>query len=120
MKDKTLILGATDNPSRYAYAAAERLKGQGVPFVPVGVRKGEVFGQPIVNDREPKPDIHTVTVYVGPARQAEWEEYLLATRPKRVIFNPGAENPALAKKLEAEGIETVFACTLVMLATDQY
>ena len=114
----TVVMGATTNPSRYAYLAANRLKENDVPFIPIGIKKGEVAGKPILDLRE-KPeleDVHTVTMYIGPDNQAEWIDYILSLKPKRIIFNPGAENPELAQKAEDEGIEVVEGCTLVMLS----
>ena len=122
MSKKTAILGATTNPSRYAYFAAERLSKNGHFIVPVGIKKGEVFGSKILNLKE-KPkikEIHTVTMYIGPKNQEEWEEYILSLNPKRIIFNPGSETPSFASKAENQGIEVLNACTLVMLASDQY
>jgi predicted CoA-binding protein len=125
MHKKTLILGATPNPSRYAYIAAGMLSQYGHPFVPVGIKKGEVFGQKILSGQEAAQqlqsgDIHTVTLYLTPQRQEEWYDFLLELKPKRIIFNPGTENPTLAERAQAQGIETVEACTLVMLRTGQY
>lgn len=119
---KTVIIGATPNPSRYAFLAAERLHKHAIDFVPVGIRSGEVFGQSILDLRN-KPavsDVHTVTLYLNPTNQLPWEDYILSLSPQRVIFNPGTENPAFASRLEEEGIETVEGCTLVMLSTGQF
>lgn len=118
----TLIVGATTNPSRYAYFAANRLKDYGVPFIPIGIKSGEVFGEKIL-DLRAKPDmqnIHTITLYIGPAHQEEWIDYLISLRPKRIIFNPGTENPVFFQKARTAGIQVLQACTLVMLSTNQY
>ncbi len=121
MPKKTVILGASTDPMRYSYLAAERLIQYGHPIVPVGIRKGEVFGNPIQNGREKiEPDVDTITLYVSPQNQPYWYEYILDTAPRRVIFNPGTENPSFQAFLEEKGIETIQACTLVMLATGQY
>ncbi len=117
---KTLILGATPNPQRYAYLAAARLTENDHEIVPVGIKKGEVFGQAIHNDRPLLDDIDTLTLYIGPQHQAEWYDYILKLAPKRLIFNPGTENPELRKLAQEAGIETLEACTLVMLSTRQY
>jgi len=117
---KTLILGATSNPSRYAYLAAERLTKTGHPIVPVGIKKGNVFGQEIITTKQVQPGINTITLYVGPRHQPEWYEYIIATKPERVIFNPGTENEELATLLKSHGIEPIFACTLVMLSVGNY
>ena len=122
MSKKTVILGATTNPARYAYFAAERLTKSQHEIVPIGIKKGEVFGKDILDLRE-KPvvkDVDTITMYVGPQNQKEWEEYILSLNPKRIIFNPGSENSDLAKKARDKGTEVLEACTLVMLGSDQY
>ncbi|WP_225587063.1 CoA-binding protein [Algoriphagus sp. Y33] len=123
MSDKlTLVVGATTNPTRYAYFAAGRLSAAGVPFIPIGVKTGELFGEEII-DLRTKPDlenIHTITLYIGPGNQVEWIDYLIGLAPKRIIFNPGTENPVFFQKAKAKGIEVLQACTLVMLSTDQY
>ncbi len=119
---KTVILGASTNPSRYANVAASMFHNQKLPFVPVGIKKGEVFGQQIL-DLNQKPDIEdvdTVTLYLGPANQKEWYSYILSLNPKRIIFNPGTENPELMKLARDKQIEVVPACTLVMLSTGQF
>ncbi|CAN5313932.1 CoA-binding protein [soil metagenome] len=122
MKKKTVIIGATPNTSRYAYAAAGRLTQYNHDFVPVGIKTGEVFGKQILNLRL-KPeisDVDTVTLYIGPQHQPEWYDYILSLKPKRVIFNPGTENDEFVKKFEDTGAEVLEACTLVMLGTGQY
>jgi predicted CoA-binding protein len=120
MKKKTLILGATTNPERYAYLAAQRLTQHGHPIVNVGIKSGEVAGQPIEQPGQIHSDIDTITLYIGPQNQPAYYDYILNTRPQRIIFNPGTENPELELLAEEKGIETVEACTLVMLSTGQY
>lgn len=119
---KTLVVGATTDPSRYAYLAAKMLSEKGIDFIPIGIKKGEVFGQEIV-DLRTKPelkDIHTITLYIGPAHQQEWIDYLIALAPKRIVFNPGTENPDFFDKAAAAGIDALHGCTLVMLTTGQF
>lgn len=117
---KTLILGASPNPARYAFAAAQMLHQRGYEFVPVGIKQGEVLGHPIRRDKEPIPGIHTITLYIGPQHQPEWQDYILETAPQRLIFNPGTENPQLRQRAESQGIQPIQACTLVMLSTGQF
>ena len=117
---KTLILGASPNSARYSYLVANKLVRKGYPIVNVGRKTGEVAGVQIEPAEVIHPDIDTITMYVGPQNQALYYDYILKTKPKRVIFNPGAENEELSKKLLDAGIEHVEACTLVMLNTDQY
>lgn len=118
----TLIVGATTNPSRYAFFAASRLVQHGIDFIPIGIKTGEVMGKKIM-DLKTKPaleGIHTITLYIGPAHQGEWIDYLISLHPKRIIFNPGTENPDFYAKAKATEIEIVSGCTLVMLSTGQY
>ena len=120
MQKKTLILGASPNPSRYANLAAHRLTVAGHPIVNVGIRKGEVAGVPIERAAEIYEDVDTITLYIGPQLQPLYYDYILQTKPKRIIFNPGTENEELKQLAVANGIEAVEACTLVMLGTRQY
>ncbi|BDD09940.1 CoA-binding protein [Fulvitalea axinellae] len=121
-KDKTLVIGASTNPERYSFKAANMLAEYGCPFVLSGLREGTVAGSPIhdIRKREMFEGIDTVTLYVGPKNQAELEEYIISLKPRRVIFNPGTESPDFQKKLETSGIEVQEACTLVLLRTGQY
>jgi len=122
MSKKTVIVGATPNTARYAYMAAGRLLSAGHEIVPLGIRRGSLFGKEILDIREKPPinGVDTITLYIGPQRQAEWYDYLLSLKPKRIIFNPGTENEELIRRAESEGVEAVEGCTLVMLRSDQY
>ncbi len=120
MKKKTVILGATPNPERYAYKAAQMLIKHGHDIVPVGLKKGEVLGHTILNGQPEVEAVDTVTLYVAPENQPSLYNYVTALNPKRVIFNPGTENDEFMNLLEAKGIEPVEACTLVLLSTNQY
>lgn len=117
---KTLILGATDNPSRYANLAANRLVAHGHPIVNIGIKSGTAAGVPIEQAGEILNDIDTITLYVGPQTQLQYYDYIIQSKPKRIIFNPGTENPELEELAIESGIETIEACTLVMLSTGQY
>ncbi|RUA30866.1 MAG: CoA-binding protein [Bacteroidetes bacterium] len=122
MSKKTVIIGATTNPSRYAYFAAERLTNAGHEIVPIGIKKGEVFGEEILDIRKSPQveDVETITLYLGARHQPEYYDYILNLNPKRIIFNPGTENPELVKLANTKGIETENACTLVMLGSGVY
>jgi|SRR5690606_12722576 len=117
---KTLIVGASTNPARYAYLVANKLVRKGYPIVNVGRKEGKVAGVDIEKMDVVHADIDTITLYVGPQNQAIYYDYILQTKPKRVIFNPGTENEELKQMLDDAGVETVEACTLVMLNTEQY
>ncbi|MBL7803524.1 MAG: CoA-binding protein [Saprospiraceae bacterium] len=117
---KTVVLGATPNPSRYANMAVHRLLQYGHDTVPVGMREGEIAGLRILNGQPALDDVDTITLYLNAERQEAYFDYILSLHPKRIIFNPGAENPRLARLARAQGIETVEGCTLVMLSIGNY
>ena len=119
---KTAIIGATTNPSRYAYLAAGMLKEYNHEIIPIGIKKGTVYGIDIlpINERPAIKDVDTITLYIGPRHQPEHYEYLLSLKPKRVIFNPGTENNEFEKLVEESGAEALQACTLVLLRSEQY
>lgn len=117
---RTLIIGASPNPSRYANKAAFRLVNTGHKIVNIGIKKGEAAGVGIEKAGEVYPKIHTITLYINETHQPEYYDYILKTKPKRLIFNPGTENKELFEIAEKAGIEAIEACTLVMLATNQY
>lgn len=119
---KTVIIGASDNPARYAQIALGMLKEYNHPVVPMGIHGGEFRGERILNLKEKPPvqEVDTVTLYLSPKNQKEWYEYLLSLQPKRIVFNPGTENQEFIEKAEEMGVETVIGCTLVMLRTGQY
>ncbi|MFO8147807.1 MAG: CoA-binding protein [Bacteroidota bacterium] len=119
-KKKTLVLGASLNPSRYSNIAINRLVVYKQPVVAVGLRKGEVAGVPISTKKEHFENVDTVTLYLNPKRQVEYYDYILSLNPQRVIFNPGTENPELFQLLKKNNIGFEVACTLILLGTNQY
>ena len=89
---KTLIIGASTNPQRYSFLAANRLVNHGYPIVMLGLKEGQVAENQIQTEKPILSDIDTVTLYIGPGHQPQWYEYVINLKPKRVIFNPGTEN----------------------------
>lgn len=120
MEKKTMIIGASTNPNRYSYLVAHKLVRKGYEIVNIGNKKGELCNVPIQDIDVKHEDIDTITLYVSAKNQPYYYDYILATKPKRLIFNPGAENPELKQKAEENGIETMEACTLVLINTGQY
>lgn len=120
MAKKTLVLGASPNPQRYSYLAINRLKNSGHPVVAIGKKQAAVNGVEIETEKKPVSDIDTITLYLSAANQKEYYEYIFSLNPKRIIFNPGAENDELADLAEKKGIVPMEACTLVLLSTGQY
>jgi len=117
---KTVVLGATPNPARYAFMATQRLTQYGHEVVPIGIRAGDIGGVPIQKGLPEVEKTDTVTLYLGPDRQPPYYDYIFSLHPKRIIFNPGTENPELKQFAEEKGIETVEGCTLVMLSIGKY
>lgn len=117
---KTVVLGASDNPSRYSYMAIRRLQSKQHPVVAVGRRETEVNGIAVRKEKVQEEGVDTVTLYLNPRNQVEYYDYILGLKPKRIIFNPGTENEELEALAAKNGIQTMEACTLVMLGTGQY
>lgn len=117
---KTLVLGASENPARVSYDAIRRLTSKGHEVVAVGLREANIFGVDIQKGQPQAEEIDTITLYLNPERQKEYYDYILGLKPKRIIFNPGTENFELVRLAKERGIETEFACTLVMLSVGQY
>ena len=119
-KKKTLVLGASENHSRYSFLVLNRLQSHKHPVVAIGKKKGVVGDVAIETEKKHWEGVDTVTLYLNPKHQEEYYNYIMELKPKRIIFNPGAENDELASMAAKKGIQPVEACTLVMLATNQY
>ncbi|HWJ90342.1 MAG TPA: CoA-binding protein [Flavisolibacter sp.] len=119
-KKKTVVLGASQNPSRYSYLAIQRLRAHNHPVVAVGRREGQVADVAISKEHPKEDGVDTVTLYLNPGNQVPYYDYILDLQPKRIIFNPGTENDELIRKAKENNIQPVIACTLVMLSTGQY
>lgn len=117
---KTLVIGASTNPERYSYRAIISLLSHGHDVCAVGLRNGKVGECEIVKEHADFDQVDTISLYVNPDNQKGYYNYMLRINPKRVIFNPGTENPELENKLTANNIPFEHACTLVLLASNQY
>ena len=117
---KTLVIGASLKPDRYSHKATQLLVEKNVEVIPLGPRAGSIAGIAIETEQKAFPDIDTVTLYLGPQRQKEYQDYVISLNPRRVIFNPGTENDVFENVLQDHGISTERACTLVLLRTNQY
>ncbi len=117
---KTLVLGASTKPERYAFKAIAMLVDKGHSVLAIGQNAGEVAGIKIKTKAIPLSNIDTITLYLNPARQRDYYNYIVEAKPKRVIFNPGTENPELYQLLELNNIKSEVACTLVLLTTNRY
>ncbi|MFC2100320.1 CoA-binding protein [Bacteroidota bacterium] len=120
MGKKTMVIGATTNQGRYAFFAVKELLYHGHDVIPIGIKKGNIFGMQIINGLPQIQDIHTITLYVGPKNQENYIDYIFELNPKRIIFNPGSENDKLIKQALLNDIEVIIDCTLMMLSNGEY
>jgi predicted CoA-binding protein len=117
---KTLVIGASENPERYSYLAVQKLKKQGHQVIALGRKSGKISDTIIITEFPTEQNIDTVTLYINPELQKQYINDILLLQPKRLIFNPGTENDELYATAKANGIESLEACTLVLLSTGQY
>jgi predicted CoA-binding protein len=119
-KKTTVILGASPKSDRYSFIATERLANHGHPVIPLGIKAGQIGEHQIITNRPIIDQVDTVTLYLNPSNQEDWKQYIFSLHPKRVIFNPGTENPEFENELKQKNIEALEACTLVLLSTRLY
>lgn len=117
---KTLILGASTNPERYSYRAIKSLRQHHQDVYAIGLREGVVDDVKITKEKTDWKDVDTVTLYLSKKNQEQYYDYILSLKPRRIIYNPGAENEVLESLADKAGIENIEACTLVLLATNQF
>ena len=117
---KTLVIGASLNPDRYSNKAVLMLSNAGIPVIAFGLKKGSISNVQIDTALKSYKNIHTVTLYLNPKHQETYYHYIIKLKPKRVIFNPGTENPIFYRILRESNVHYEIACTLVLLSTNQY
>jgi len=117
---KTIVLGASPNPERYSHKAIVALRNKGHDVIAVGKRTGIVADTEIEDGSLLHYNVHTITMYLNATNQKAWYDFIFSNNPKRIILNPGAENPELEQLASSKGIEVLEACTLVLLATGNY
>lgn len=121
MNKKTLVIGASENPDRYSNKAANLLQKHQHEVVLFGKTGGQINGIEIQKQLPNRiDDLDTITLYINPTHQEAVKNDLLALKPKRIIFNPGTENPIFEAEASKAGIATENACTLVLLNLGQY
>lgn len=116
----TVVIGASSHHQRYSYIATLSLQQHGCDVYPVGIHEGKIGNIDIITSKHFIANIDTVTLYIRPEIQEEWIDYIYSLNPKRVIFNPGTENPEFEEHLRNNGIEALQACTLIMLSLKNY
>ena len=117
---KIVVLGASPDPERYAYQAVISLVKLNYLVFPLGIRPGFIGNLPIITDKPVIEDVDTLLLYLRPERQKEWLDYIVMRKPKRIIFNPGTENPELIKRCKENDLDMVFGCTLVMICLGRF
>ena len=121
MSELVLIIGASNNSERYSNKALNLLLSKGHKVIAVNPRDQiknalkTVLGLSQVKDK-----IDTITVYLRPQLLKPDINEIVRINPKRVIFNPGTEDPEIISFVENNGIKVQLACTLVLLNTNQY
>lgn len=115
------VIGASDNPEKYSYLAVQNLKAEGHTVFPVHQSIKEIQGLKVYASIKDIPaPIDTVSLYVSAPISSKLAPDILAAKPRRILFNPGAENPEFEKEARARGILVLEACTLVLLKTHQF
>jgi len=117
---KTLVIGASVNPDRYSHKVVLNLLDSGIKVIPMGINQGNITDLVIVRPFEKQKNIHTVSIYIKPEIQKEYYKYIINLQPKRVLFNPGTENPIFSQILQKHNIYWENSCSLVLLSTNQY
>ncbi len=115
------MIGASDKSDRYSYQAVKLLQAKGHQVYPVHQRIKTIEGTPVFVSLKDIPEaIDTISMYVAADISNALAGDIIDRHPRRIIFNPGAENPKLAAQAQSNGIKTLEACTLVMLRTGQF
>jgi len=120
MNKKTLVIGASINPNRYSYVAIKKLVANNHKVKAVGIKEGVIDGVKIYTSNKLFKNVDTVTIYLNAKNQEMYYKYILELKPKRVIFNPGTENPFFEQLLKENNIAFERACTLVLLGIGEY
>ena len=120
MKSDNLVIGASFKSHRYSNIAIQRLRQHALPVKAIGLRSGEIIDVGIDVGQPSYETIDTILLYINPSRQPEYYDYINSLKPRRVIFNPGTENSELQNMLNENGVETLNACSLVMLASGEF
>lgn len=120
LSKRTLVVGATPKMDRYGFKATQLLQDYDHEVIPYGIKKGTIGTVEIQNQWPEKELFDTITLYINPKLQEQYNQKIIDLKPKRIIFNPGTENEKLVRMAQKKGIQTLNACTLVLLRTNQY
>lgn len=114
------VIGVSDKVDRYSNICVKELIRYHHTVYPFGVKKFIIQGIEVITEKRIIPELDTITLYISPARQPEWYDFILSCKPKRLIFNPGTFNAELKEMAENSGIKVVENCTLFMLSTGEF
>lgn len=117
---KTLVIGASLQENKYSNQAVKKLRKYNNEVIAIGNKNGFIQDVEVVSVKQLVDNIDTITLYLNSKNQKEYYSYIINCKPKRVIFNPGTENEELYRLLEENNLKYIEACTLVLLATNQY
>lgn len=117
---RTLVIGATPRMDRYGFKATQILQEHNHEVIPYGVKKGTIGTLEIQNQWPEKESFDTITLYINKKLQEQYNQKIIDLNPKRIIFNPGTENEELVRMAQKKNIQTLNACTLVLLRTYQF
>ena len=116
-----IVLGASDTPERFSNKAIHMLQEKGHTVFPVHPKLDVIDGVPVFSSLAEVPEpVDTISLYLSKANSDRIAGDIVACGFRRLMVNPGAENPALEKQLQEKGVEVVRACTLVMLGSGQF
>lgn len=116
----TLVIGVSENPARISNVALRRLKRHGHSVIAIGSKAGFVDDTPIHTNIPENLEVDTVTLYIRPEIQETIKNNILNVKMRRMIFNPGTENPSLETEARKLGIITENNCMLVLLSLGEY
>jgi predicted CoA-binding protein len=120
MTETTIVLGASSNPDRFSYKAVKSLSLHHQPVIAIGNKAGKIGNVEIIVGKPKLENVHTITLYLNQLHQKEYYDYIISLKPKRLIFNPGTENPEFELLADQSGIEVIKSCTLIMLSTEKF
>jgi hypothetical protein len=113
--EKILVLGASDNVNRTSYSAIKLLANRGLQVSAIGQRKGNVETVPVYDETLHIKQADVVSIFLTAKKQKKYYNYILSLKPKRIVFNPGSENPELEFLAQKNHIQIIKGCTIALL-----
>ncbi|OQA02037.1 MAG: hypothetical protein BWY70_00149 [Bacteroidetes bacterium ADurb.Bin408] len=120
MRKTVVVLGASPDETRYSHKAVRKLKQNGFDVVAIGAREGQIEDVPIQTEKVVPASVYAVTLYLNPALQKQYYDYILGLNPAFIFYNYGTENDELKNLAQAKGIENREGCTLIELSLGRF